>query len=151
MVLLGFAAFLAVCWAVGNAMDQAGQALGQHYRQRKQAWLDEHPGSVASARWAAGAATAIHGPKHAWRAFRHDWRKHYAAKRDELRDRFNRDNDDAEIPEPAPEPAPSRDDADRLGEALPEDRADAFGRRLDDRDRRHYALRENGYTGPIDE
>jgi hypothetical protein len=144
MVFLGFVAFLAVCWALGNAMQQAGQAVGQYNRQRKQAWLDKHPGSVASARWAAAAATVVHGPRHAWRAFRHDWRKHYAAKRDAIRAKYSRD------PEPASD-APSRDETDRLGEAQPANRVDAFGRRLDERDRRHYGLREDGYAGPIDE
>jgi hypothetical protein len=46
---------------------------------------------------------------------------------------------------------PSRTDADRLGAALPANRADAFGRTLNESDRRLFALRESGYKGPIDQ
>jgi hypothetical protein len=46
---------------------------------------------------------------------------------------------------------PSREDADRLAAKLPADRKGWDGSPLSDKDRRFYALRESGWTGPIDQ
>lgn len=46
---------------------------------------------------------------------------------------------------------PSREDADRLAAELPADRKGWDGNPLDDAGRRLFALRESGYTGPIDQ
>jgi hypothetical protein len=47
--------------------------------------------------------------------------------------------------------APWRQHADRLAADLPADRTGWDGTPLDDAGRRLYALREDGYTGPIDQ
>jgi hypothetical protein len=46
---------------------------------------------------------------------------------------------------------PSRADADRLGAELAADRKGWDGSPLSEKDRRFYALRESGWTGPIDQ
>ncbi len=46
---------------------------------------------------------------------------------------------------------PSRELAEQLAAALPADRKGWDGQPLNDADRRLYALRESGYTGPIDQ
>jgi hypothetical protein len=46
---------------------------------------------------------------------------------------------------------PSREDADRMGADLPADRKGWDGKPLSEKDRRLYALRESGWTGPIDQ
>jgi hypothetical protein len=46
---------------------------------------------------------------------------------------------------------PSREDADRLAAGLPADRKGWDGKPLSEKDRRLYALRESGWTGPIDQ
>ncbi len=46
---------------------------------------------------------------------------------------------------------PTHDDADELAAKLPADRRDGLDQPLDDRGRRFFALREAGYTGPIDQ
>lgn len=45
---------------------------------------------------------------------------------------------------------PTRERTDELAAKIPADRKDAFGQPLDAWGRRQYALRESGYTGPID-
>jgi hypothetical protein len=102
MGLLGFIAFLALLHTIAEGIDAAARVLREVNRTHKAAWLAKHPKSVASARWAAGLATAIHGPRHAWRAFRYDWRAHYRAKRDEIRARY------APAPPPPSPPQPPR-------------------------------------------
>lgn len=57
---------------------------------------------------------------------------------------------------PAAKPAtsgsvPSREAADRLAAALPADRTGWDGAPLNERDRRFFALRESGDSGPIDQ
>jgi hypothetical protein len=47
--------------------------------------------------------------------------------------------------------APDRERTDRLAAALPADRTGWDGTPLNERDRRFYALRESGYTGPINQ
>jgi hypothetical protein len=51
----------------------------------------------------------------------------------------------------APGGVPSRERADQLAAKLPADRKGWDGKPLDDKDRRLYALRESGYTGPINQ
>lgn len=51
----------------------------------------------------------------------------------------------------APGGAPTREDTDRLAALLPDSRTGWDGQPLDDRGRRLYALRESGWTGPIDQ
>ena len=46
---------------------------------------------------------------------------------------------------------PSREDADRMGRELAADRKGWDGKPLNERDRRFFALRDSGYTGPIDQ
>lgn len=50
-----------------------------------------------------------------------------------------------------PSSVPTREDADRLAAELPADRKGWDGNPLDDAGRRLFALRESGYTGPIDQ
>jgi hypothetical protein len=46
---------------------------------------------------------------------------------------------------------PTREQADQMAAALPANRTGWDGKPLDDKGRRLYALRESGYTGPIDQ
>jgi hypothetical protein len=56
-----------------------------------------------------------------------------------------------EPPTTATMTVPSREDADRLAADLPADRKGWDGKPLSEKDRRLYALRESGWTGPIDQ
>ena len=47
--------------------------------------------------------------------------------------------------------APTRHETDQLADRLPASRTGWDGLPLDDKGRRFYALRESGYTGPIDQ
>jgi len=44
-----------------------------------------------------------------------------------------------------------RKKADDLGKGLDKGRKDTFGKKLNDKDRRFFGLREDGFTGPIDQ
>lgn len=100
MVVLGLAMFLGICWAVGRGIEQAANKVGEINKSHKAAWRKKHPKAVAAARWGGLTAAAIHGTPAMWRAFRHDWREHYGARRDEVRAKYGR-----AVPQPAPEPA----------------------------------------------
>lgn len=112
-VIAGFLVVMAIGWATVKAGEAAAASLANYYRQRRDRFAVEHPQSQMWVAGIAGAAAAvIHGTGPAWRAFKRDWAKHYALKRDEVRTRFA---DPAEPqpapaapaqPAPAPQPAP---------------------------------------------
>jgi hypothetical protein len=54
-------------------------------------------------------------------------------------------------PSPKASSVPSREDTDRLGQALSPDRKGWDGSPLSEKDRRFFALRDSGYEGPINQ
>jgi hypothetical protein len=90
-ILFGFLIFMAMGWAAVKAGEAAVNAIAGSYRQRHAAFAQRHPQSNHAVATAAGIASAVwHGTKPAWRAAKHDWAKHWALKRDEVRNRFDR-------------------------------------------------------------
>jgi hypothetical protein len=61
------------------------------------------------------------------------------------------ERDESAVGSPTPSGAPTREDTDRLAALLPDSRTGWDGQPLDDRARRLYALRESGWSGPIDQ
>lgn len=88
MGVLGLAVLVGLIVALTESGRDAARKAAGVYRSRRDAWLARHPGSVAPARFAGALATAIHGWRPAWRAFRRDWRHHYRHARDRVRERY---------------------------------------------------------------
>jgi hypothetical protein len=139
--VLGLAVVVGAIIALTESGRDAARQVRAVYRRRRDAWLNAHPGSVAPARFAGVAATVIHGPRPAWRAFRSDWRRHYREARDRVRARYGRPVSAPPAAGAPTAPAPAAGQRSRRVDGRPET----------DADRRFFDQREAGYTGPIDQ